>query len=489
VTVTGEHTRVGADAPAPTPRPHVRGRLLTPRIVAATAHRVLLQLRSDRRTVGMLLVVPSVLLALIQQMFDSQPDFNRVALVLIGIFPFTTMFLVTSIAMLRERTGGTLERLLTTPLAKLDLLLGYGIAFAVAAALQATSTCLVAYLLLDLYTPGSPLLVFASAVASAVLGMSIGLLASAFATTEFQAVQFMPIVVLPQTFLGGLFVPREQMAGWLESVSDALPLTYSIEAMQEVGSTSLLTTTFLVDSAVVVGSALLALVLGATTLRRTTGDLDPARRRRRLAVPVVVLAVAGGFALAGAVDASRYVSTDEATVEGEQIPIVAPAAGTLLTWEATRGSTVRANEPIGRIELSGGAVRPRKVLRAPAAGTVVADAGVEGAFVAAGTRLAVLYDLSAIYVTARVDETDLRDVRVGSAVQIVADAAPGRTLTGWVREIPTGTADVLAGTPREDTTGVYDRRTRTVPVRVALAAHPDVLLVPGMNVTVRIPRD
>ena len=248
--------------PASTPRPPAppapdreRTRLVNPRIVGATARRVLTQLRGDRRTVAMLLLVPSLLLGLINQMFDAQTAFNDIALSLIGIFPFTMMFLVTSIAMLRERTGGTLERLLTTPMSKLDLLLGYGIAFALAATAQACVTCATAYLLLDLYTPGSPLLVIGIAIAGAVLGMALGLLASAFATSEFQAVQFMPIVVMPQVFLGGLFVPREQMADWLEAVSNVLPLTYGIEALDEVGSTSLVTPEFLLDAGIVVGAA------------------------------------------------------------------------------------------------------------------------------------------------------------------------------------------------------------------------------------------
>jgi ABC-2 type transport system permease protein len=187
--------------------------LVSPQITAATARRVLAQLRGEGRTVALLLIVPSVLLVLTNQMFDSKLVFDRVALQLLGIFPFTMMFLITSVAMLRERTSGTLERLLTTPMSKLDLLLGYGIAFALAAAAQATVTCTTAYWLLGLDTPGSPWLVVGIAIASAVLGMALGLLSSAFATSEFQAVQFMPAMVMPQILLSGLFVPRAQMVG------------------------------------------------------------------------------------------------------------------------------------------------------------------------------------------------------------------------------------------------------------------------------------
>jgi len=250
---------------------------MSPRITLATAARVLTQLRRDRRTTALLLVVPSLLMVLLRDVFQDPaapgaPDvFDRIALPLLGVFPFVTMFLVTSVAMLRERTSGTLERLLTTPLGKLDLLLGYGLAFAVAAALQASVATAVAYGLLDLDTAGSPWLVVGVAVADAVLGMALGLLVSAFARTEFQAVQFMPAVVLPQVLLCGLLVPREAMAGWLEAASTVLPLTYALDALTEVGRSADVTGTLVRDVAVVCGGALAALALGALTLRRRTG--------------------------------------------------------------------------------------------------------------------------------------------------------------------------------------------------------------------------
>src|SRR3712207_5052370 len=176
---------------------------------------------------------------------------------MLGIFPFVVMFLVTSIAMLRERTSGTLERLLTTPLSRLDLLLGYGTAFGLAAAVQAVLTVTVATTLYDLDVAGPLGLVVLIAVVDAVLGVALGLLASAFARSEFQAVQFMPVVVLPQFFLCGLLVPREQMTGWLQAISDVLPLSYAVEALREVGASAEASGTMWVDVAVVAGAALL----------------------------------------------------------------------------------------------------------------------------------------------------------------------------------------------------------------------------------------
>ena len=250
---------------------------LSPRLTTATTVRVLRQLRHDRRTIAMMLVLPSLLLGLLYLLWNDVPTlpgqpsiFDRVGLTMLGIFPFVVMFLVTSIAMLRERTSGTLERLLTTPLARLDLLLGYGLAFGLMAALQALVTVTVATTVYDLYVAGSIWLVVVIAVVDAALGVALGLLASAFARSEFQAVQFMPVVVLPQFFLCGLLVAREQLPGWLQAVSDALPLTYAVEALQEVGRSADATGTMWTDVGVVAGAALLALGLAAATLRRRT---------------------------------------------------------------------------------------------------------------------------------------------------------------------------------------------------------------------------
>jgi len=258
-------------------RPRAGTARLSPRLTAATAARVLRQLRHDHRTIAMMLVLPSLLLGLLYLLWKDLPTlpgqpgiFDRVGLTMLGIFPFVVMFLVTSIAMLRERTSGTLERLLTTPLARLDLLLGYGLAFGLMAALQALVTVTVATTVYDLDVTGSVWLVVLIAVADALLGVALGLLASAFARSEFQAVQFMPLIVLPQFFLCGLLVPVDQMAGWLQAISNLLPLTYAVEALQEVGSSAEATGTMWVDVAVVAGAALLALALAAATLRRRT---------------------------------------------------------------------------------------------------------------------------------------------------------------------------------------------------------------------------
>ena len=243
---------------------------MTSRITLATAARVLRQLRRDRRTLALVFLVPAVLLTLFRYVFDGQEaTFDRVGAPLVGIFPLVSMFLVTSIAMLRERTTGTLERLMSMPLGKLDLLLGYGIAFAVLATVQAAIASAVAFGLLGLDVAGSIFVVFGFAVANALLGMALGLFLSAFASTEFQAVQFMPAVIIPQLLLCGLLAPRERMAGVLEAVSWALPMTYAYDGLARA-TTGDEGTRLVVDVCVILGAIALALALGAATLRRRT---------------------------------------------------------------------------------------------------------------------------------------------------------------------------------------------------------------------------
>ena len=243
---------------------------MSARITLATAGRVLRQLRRDHRTLVLVLFVPALLMTLFRYVFDGQEaTFDRVGPPMVGIFPFVTMFLVTSIAMLRERTTGTLERLMSLPLAKLDLLLGYGLAFAGVAVVQASLTAGVAFGVLGLDAAGPVWLVVVLAVGNAVLGMALGLFLSAFAQTEFQAVQFMPAFVLPQLLLAGLLVPRERMARVLELVSDVMPMTYAYDALARAAADQL-DERLALDAVVIGGFIVLALVLGATTLRRRT---------------------------------------------------------------------------------------------------------------------------------------------------------------------------------------------------------------------------
>ncbi|UMG93873.1 ABC transporter permease [Nocardioides sp. TF02-7] len=242
---------------------------MTPRTTAAIAARVLTQLRRDHRTLAIMLVLPCLLISLLWWMFDDLPgdNFDRLGPGLLAMFPFIVMFLVTSVTTLRERSGGTLERLLAMPMGKLDFLLGYAVAFGVVAAVQSAAAVALSVGLLDLTIAGPVWLLTVVAVADAVLGSALGLFVSAFARTEFQAVQFMPALVIPQILLCGLFVPRSALPDVLEAVSDVLPLSYAVDAMQHL-TRSTSTAEVWGDLAVVAGYAVAGLALGAATLRR-----------------------------------------------------------------------------------------------------------------------------------------------------------------------------------------------------------------------------
>lgn len=245
---------------------------MTPRRTLAVVVRVLAQVRRDPRTLGMLVVIPCALMALLWWMFRDVPGpsrFDATGPALLAIFPFVVMFLVTSVTTLRERASGTLERLLAMPLGRLDFLLGYALAFGVLAAVQSAVAVAVSVGLLGLDVHGSVALLLVVAIADAVLGTALGLFVSAFANTEFQAVQFMPALVVPQILVCGLFVPRSGLPGVLHGLSDVLPLSYAVDAMQHLTAGSLSGGVGR-DLLVVVGYAVGLLVLGAATLRRRT---------------------------------------------------------------------------------------------------------------------------------------------------------------------------------------------------------------------------
>ncbi|HTX32739.1 MAG TPA: ABC transporter permease [Solirubrobacteraceae bacterium] len=236
-----------------------------------TCRRVLLQLRHDPRTVVLMLVVPCVLETLLRLIYANRlVIFNQAGAPLLAFFPLMTVFLVTSISLLRERTSGTLERLMTTPLGRLELLNGYALAFGVLATVQAGVVSAVTLGLLGLRFRGPVALVVVLALCVALLGTGLGLLASAFARTEFQVVQFFPLIVLPQLLLSGLLLPRQHMPAALHAISDALPLSYAVDGMHHLSHQAGVSAALVADIAIVLAFAAGALVLGAATLRRQT---------------------------------------------------------------------------------------------------------------------------------------------------------------------------------------------------------------------------
>lgn len=236
----------------------------------ATAKRVLQQLSHDHRTVALIFLVPTLLLVLLWWMYtDNTALFNKIAPALLAIFPFVIMFIITSITTLRERAGGTMERLMAMPIGKVDVVLGYLIAFGLLAIVQATIASLVLIYGLDLNVEGPVWFLVVIALADAVLGTALGIFVSAFAKTEFQAVQFMPALVVPQILIGGLLMPLDKLPDVLEVIARALPLTYAIEALQNVVINPEITADALFNLLVVAAFTIGAIILAALTMRRT----------------------------------------------------------------------------------------------------------------------------------------------------------------------------------------------------------------------------
>lgn len=235
----------------------------------ATTGRVLRQLRHDPRTLLMLFVVPPILMTILKYVFEGQPAvFENIAPMYLGIFPMVMMFMVTSIVTLRERSGGTLDKLMTMPISKLDFILGYAIAFSLLGFLQALVASTVLLGPLQVTVAGGEIPTIISAVMAAFLGTTLGLFTSAFARSEFQAVQFLPAFIFPQLLTCGLFIPRDQMADVLQWFANIMPLTYSVDAMKQVTLYSSWTSALTMDLITVGGFAIAALLLGSLTIRR-----------------------------------------------------------------------------------------------------------------------------------------------------------------------------------------------------------------------------
>ena len=241
---------------------------MNPQRLLAMTKRVLLQLWHDPRTLALLFISPALLMTILKYVYWSNPElFQKVAASMLGVFPMLVMFLITSVATLRERTSGTLERLMISPLGKAEFIGGYAIAFGLASMAQATAVSSYAIWVLGLKIAGSQITFIYVAILDALIGLAIGLAVSSFAKTEFQAIQFMPAVLLPQLFLSGLLVPRAGMPRALNDISNYLPLSYAVDATKKVISNqgSIRNDSFLIYLFLAV-----ILAAGSLTLKRQT---------------------------------------------------------------------------------------------------------------------------------------------------------------------------------------------------------------------------
>jgi len=159
---------------------------------------------------------------------------DYLAPVFIGLFVFMFVFILTSVAFLRERVAGTLERLQATSIRQHEIILGYMLGFALFAIIQSLVVLLFTIYGLKVHTMGSLINVFAVEVLLALLAVNLGIFLSTFARNEFQIVQFIPLVVVLPVFLSGALWPIEAMPGWLQPLAYAIPLTYANHALRDV---------------------------------------------------------------------------------------------------------------------------------------------------------------------------------------------------------------------------------------------------------------
>ena len=159
--------------------------------------------------------------------------FAKMIPVLIGFVVFFFVFLISGMALLKERTSGTLDRLLATPVKRSEIVYGYMISYGLIAILQTAVVVMAAIWLLDIEVVGSLLNVIIVNVVLALVALAFGILLSTLAKSEFQMMQFIPLVILPQLFFSGI-IPLDSMGEWAKTIGKFLPLTYSGDAMSQI---------------------------------------------------------------------------------------------------------------------------------------------------------------------------------------------------------------------------------------------------------------
>ncbi|MBI4302300.1 MAG: ABC transporter permease [Chloroflexi bacterium] len=235
----------------------------------AIASRVMRQIIRDRRTLALLVVVPVVVMSLVGLSFTEESQIlDSVAPALLATFAMFFVFILTGVSFLRERMEGTLERLLATPVGRTDVILGYLLGFLLFAALQATIILLFTIGVLKIHYAGALWEVFVFLMALTIGSVNLGIFVSTYARNEFQVMQFIPLVLAPQIFLSGIFLPVEEMPGYLQGLAKVLPLTHAVEGLREIMLHGKGLGDVITELAVLVVFAVIMLILAATTVRR-----------------------------------------------------------------------------------------------------------------------------------------------------------------------------------------------------------------------------
>lgn len=233
------------------------------------ADRVLRELRRDYRTILLFTASPTFVMVLCAGMMADHPAaFNRTGLLVLGLFPTAPAFLFTAFALQRDRYRGSLEYLLTTPVTRLDILVGYVLAFTVPALAQVGLTLSVTYGLLGLETRGSLWVVALMALMSCVLGVVMGMFSVNLAKNELHLTKILPAVALPHLMVAGLFRPYDEMVGWMQVIATFAPWRYATGAIAELEKNTSLTSTFWLNLGVTTGIVLLLSAASTLTVLR-----------------------------------------------------------------------------------------------------------------------------------------------------------------------------------------------------------------------------
>jgi ABC-2 type transport system permease protein len=236
------------------------------------AGRIIRQIVRDHRTLGLIIVVPNVVMTLIWLSFPEMPGMlDYIAPALLATLALFFGFLLTGISFLRERSQGTLERLMASPVSRLDIVIGYLLGFFLFALLQTLIIVLFTIYALDVQYKGDLWQIFVFQIIVLVGAINLGIFISAFARNEFQMVQFIPLIILPQVFLCGILWPVDQMNNVLQWIAKFLPLTYAVEGLRDVMLNGKSLTEVGFDLAILAAFAVGISVITALTLRRSTG--------------------------------------------------------------------------------------------------------------------------------------------------------------------------------------------------------------------------
>ena len=234
------------------------------------ARRIILQLGRDRRTLGLIIFAPILVMTLIGLSFPDKSQLNYIAPALLATIALFFSFLITGVTFLRERSQGTLERLMASPVSRLDIVLGYLFGLFVFALLQTLIIFFFTIYVLGITYRGDlwQILIFQLVV---IMGsVNLGIFTSTFARNEFQVIQFIPIIILPQVFLGGILWPVEQMPKYLQYLADILPLTYAVKGLRDIMLYGKGLLDVGLDFSVLIGFTILTTILASLTLRRGT---------------------------------------------------------------------------------------------------------------------------------------------------------------------------------------------------------------------------